>query len=105
MLLSSRLGQHVGEAATDTDTAVVGEGAAQGRATTRTSDCTGLTDRLADGTANARTEASRRPRNGNTAPHRGIDALARRGPRYIAQRSSAGDRGHITKIESPADEE
>jgi hypothetical protein len=43
MLLSSRLGQHVGEAAANTDTAVVGEGAAQGRAT-RTGHCTGLTD-------------------------------------------------------------
>jgi hypothetical protein len=43
MLLSSTLGQHVGEAAADTETGVVGEGAAQGRAA-RTSHCTGLTD-------------------------------------------------------------
>jgi hypothetical protein len=42
MLLSSTLGQHVGEASTDTDTEIVGEGAAQGRAT-RTGHCTGLT--------------------------------------------------------------
>jgi hypothetical protein len=43
MLLSSPLGQNVGEASADTDTAIVGEGAAQGRAT-RTGHCTGLTD-------------------------------------------------------------
>lgn len=42
MLLSSTLGQHVGEASADTDTGVVGEGTAQGRAT-RTGHCTGLT--------------------------------------------------------------
>jgi hypothetical protein len=43
MLLSSMLGQDVGEASADTDTEIVGEGAAQGRATTRTGHCTGLT--------------------------------------------------------------
>jgi hypothetical protein len=44
LLLSSMLGQHVGEALANTDTAIVGEGAAQGRATTRAGHCTGLTD-------------------------------------------------------------
>jgi len=43
MLLSSTLGHHVGEAAADTNTVIVGERAAQGRAAARTGHCTGLT--------------------------------------------------------------
>jgi hypothetical protein len=43
MLLSFTSGQHVGEASADSDTEIVGEGAAQGRASTWTGHCTGLT--------------------------------------------------------------
>src|SRR5881398_822895 len=57
---------------------------------------------MTDGRANARTEAPQRRSNGNAATHRGIDTIGRRS---VAQRSSAGERGHITKIGTAADGE
>src|SRR6516165_2478559 len=110
MLLSSTLGHHVGvahsvgEAPTDTEAAVVGEGAAQGRAT-RTGHRTGLTLRLTHGRANARTEAPQRRSNGNAATDRGVDTAGPRASPSVAERSSAGERGHITKIGTAADGE
>ena len=76
MLLSSALGQHVGEAAADADTTIVGEGAAQSRAI-RTGHCTGLPGRLTDGRADASTEAPRRRSDRNAATHRRIETIGR----------------------------
>ena len=77
-------GQHVGEAAADTETVIAGGGAAQGHAT-RTGHCTGLPGRLADGRADASTEASQWRRDRNAASHRGIDTIGHRARGCVAR--------------------
>src|SRR3954469_18026700 len=102
MLLSSALRQHVGEASADTETAIVGDGAAQGRATW-TGYRTGLTDGLTDGRADARAETPRRCSDSNAATDRRVDAVGRRSSPSVAQRSSAGEHGHVANIGAAAD--
>src|SRR5438128_2350663 len=104
MLLLPGSGQYVGEAATHTETGIVGDGAADCR-TIRAGQGAGLAGRLTDGRADASAEAPRWGGDGDTATHRRIDAVGDRSGRGISQRLSAGKHVYTANIGATADRE
>ena len=97
MLLPSTLGQHVGEAATNTDPGVVGESTAQSR-TVRAGHRAGLTDRLADRFADASRKAASGRSDRHARANPGVDTVGRRGRRAVAERTRSGNGGDVAEV-------